>query len=148
MALDDRDRFEFWLADMDDALDRFLVSVRESVGSTLNFTPASLDRLQGWLLARYDDHDQMLKPAESETIDGIARYIGETIRRTVGCHWDIELSDPKKAFYQLPILVGFGAKDTPECPHTLATAAAARRTGNYLSNVLAAIQKRYGKAPS
>lgn len=84
----------------------------------------------------------MLDPAEADQVDGIARYIGETLRKTVGGHWDIRLDDPKYVFYGLPELTGFGPRSTPVCPLTLATTAADRRTGKFLRGIADGMVRR------
>lgn len=138
-----RDDFEYWLADMDDALERFLDSLPAQLRGELDYSIASLDPLEQWILDRYASTKAMLEPTESGVVDGLARYIGETLRKQVGGHWDIRLDDPKYAFYGLPELTGFGARSTPEAPITLATAAADRRTGHYIRKIAEAMQRRY-----
>jgi hypothetical protein len=49
----DYDRFEAWLAHMDDMLESFLASLPDAVRTKLDFSPASLDTLEAWLLQRY-----------------------------------------------------------------------------------------------
>lgn len=131
-----RDDFDYWVADMDDALDRFFTWLPEGIRGRLNYSPASLDTLETWILETYSDTQEMLKKDQVEPVDGAARYIGETFRKCLGGYWDIRLDDPKFVFYGLPILTGFRDSSTPECPLTLATAAADRRTGVYIRTVL------------
>ena len=131
-----REDFEYWLADMDDALERFLDSLPNEVSERLDYSPASLDVLERWILDRYASTDQMLPASEATKVDGLARYIGETFRKAIGGHWDIRLDDPKYVFYGRPQLTGFSDKPTPTCPLLLATASADRRTGKYLNGVL------------
>lgn len=138
-----REQFEIWLADMDDALDRFFATLPPDLRSKLDYSPASLDALEAWILERYRDTKSILDRRESTVVDGLARYIGETFRKTIGGHWDIELDNPKDVYYGLPQLTGFGPRPTPECPSSLATAATSRRTGNYLSTILENMRKRY-----
>jgi hypothetical protein len=128
---------------MDDALDRFFATLPADLRRRLDYSPGSLDSLEAWLLARYRDTGDMLDRRESTVVDGLARYIGETFRKAIGGHWDIELDNPKDVYYGLPQLTGFGPRATPECPSSLATAAANRRTGKYLSTVLENMRRRY-----
>lgn len=136
------DSFEMWLADMDDALDRFIQSVDPGTARLLDYSPSSLAPLEKWILERYSTPDAMLAPPESRTIDGIARYVGETIRKEIGGRWEMRMDDPKYAYYGLPQLTGFWDKPTPLCPATMATALVDRRTGTFLANVLASYQKQ------
>lgn len=132
-----REDFEYWLADMDDAIERFLDRLPAEVVERLDFSPGSLDALESWILNRYTNTQEMLAPSESLVVDGLARYIGETFRKAIGGHWEIRLDDPKYVFYGKPQLTAFWDKPTPVCPLPLATASADRRTGRFLSDVLA-----------
>jgi hypothetical protein len=132
-----RDDFESWLVDMDDAIERFVDGLPQEVAQRLDFTPGSLDALEKWILGRYESTDQMLAASEAAVIDGLARYIGETFRKTIGGRWGIRLDDPKYVFYGLPEIIGYSDKPTSLCPISLATASADRRSGKYLSGVLA-----------
>jgi hypothetical protein len=144
----DREQFEYWLADMDDALERFFATLPPEVRDRLDYSPQSLDVLEQWMLSKYSKMEQVRQPSESKTLDGIARYIGETYRKNLGGHWEIRLDDPKYAFYGLPQLTGYSAKPTPSAPLPLATAAVDRRTGNYWSTILANKMERAGKGPA
>ena len=133
-----RDDFDYWVADMDDALERFIDGLPECMREQLDYSPASLDILESWILDTYPNTQEMLSKENVDLVDGAARYIGETFRKCIGGYWDIRLEDPKFVFYGLPILTGFKTTTTPECPLTLATAAANRRTGTYIRTVLEA----------
>jgi len=132
-----REDFEYWLADMDDAIERFLGGVASRVSERLDLSPASLDVLEAWIVERYASTEAMLAPSESRIVDGLARYIGETFRKAIGGRWEIRFDDSKYVFYGKPQLTDFWDKPTPVCPLSLATAAADRRTGEFLSGVLA-----------
>jgi hypothetical protein len=131
-----KEGFEYWLADMDDALDRFIGTLPPEIGERLDFSPRSLDILEAWVLQRYAKTAEMLPASESCVVDGLARYIGETFRKALGGRWEVRLDDPNYIFYGIPQLTGFWEKPTPTCPLCLATASADRRTGKYLRGVL------------
>lgn len=135
-ALTTRDDFEYWIVDMDDALDRFMQILPEPLREKLDYSPASLDHLEAWILERYPNTTAMLENSQSRIVDGAARYIGESFRRAIGGYWDINLDDPKTAFFGVPILTGFEERPTPICPLALATASADRRTGSFIRTVL------------
>lgn len=132
-ALSSQDDFELWVFKMEDALNEFFVQLPDDVRRGLDFSPASLDVLETWLLERYPSPRSLLATSEKYTLDGAARYIGETLRKNVGGHWTIDLDNPKNAFFGLPILTGYRI---PDSPHSLATASMDRRTGSYLRTVL------------
>jgi hypothetical protein len=139
-----REDFESWLVDMDDALERFLDALPGEVSERLDYSPASLDVLEGWILDRYQSTDHMLPSSEATTVDGVARYIGETFRKAIGGRWSIRLDDPEYVFCGLPEIIGYSDKPTSLCPCSLATASADRRSGKYLSGVLASYIRDLG----
>jgi hypothetical protein len=130
------EEFEYWLADMDDALERFFETLPPEVRGALDYSPASLDVLESWLLAKYSTLEAARQPTESRSLDGVARYVGETFRKNLGGRWEIRLDDPKYVYHGIPQLTGYTEKPTPIAPLTLATAAAKRRTGHFWSTVL------------
>lgn len=134
-ALSNRDDFEYWLASMDEMLDDFMSKLPREYRSQLDFSPASLDVLEAWVLEKYPDTISMLSKNESELVNGLACYIGETFRKATNTHWSIRFDDPKFVFFALPILVDTN-EATLDCPITLATATADRRKGTYLRTVL------------
>lgn len=131
-----RDDFEQWLFAMDDALESFLSSFPIQDRKLMDYSPDSLCTLENWLLQKYSSTTAMLEANEAKTVDGVARYVGETFRRKLGGIWDIGLSDPKYVYFGLPVLRGEGKKTTPICPHTLATASVDRRSGTFMKTVL------------
>jgi len=137
-ALDD---FDAWLTAMDDVLEEFLGRLPENVRQRLDYSPASLDALEGWLLANYDS-PEALQAAETEMLDGPARYVGETIRTNLGGQWTINVDDPTIVFYGLPTLTDVPGATAPISPYSLTTAALDRRTGHYWRTILENIQRR------
>jgi hypothetical protein len=136
------EQFEDWLVVMEDRLTEFVGSRLANIQGDLDFSPTSLDTLEGWLLENYSDPEDLL--ADKEEWDGVARYVWETFRRQLGGYWDMRLDDPKYVYHGLPQLVGLRGASSPICPHTLATAAVDRRKGNYLRSILENIMGREG----
>ncbi len=131
------DDFQYWLMDMDDAIDRLKAMFSKETRKQLDFSSVSLDVLESWILDRYPDTKAMIESDQSQVVNGAACYIGETFRKTLGGRWDINLDDPQYAFFGVPILkIGSGDKVSTDCPLSLATASANRRTGTYLRTVL------------
>jgi hypothetical protein len=133
----DTELFQYWLAHMDDALDAFVASAPEPIRHQLDNSPASLDALEAWLLLRYGIIAEAKKPSEAQFIDGAARYVGEIFRVRTGSKWMLENGDPNFVFFGVPILHGGAFARMPACPMTMVTASLDRRTGRYLSTILA-----------
>jgi hypothetical protein len=134
------EQFQFWLAHMDDALEKFLGALPPSVRKQLDGEPASLDKLEEWLLSRYPTVADTKPPTEASTLDGASRYVGEIFRRVTYSKWTTENGDLKFAFYGLPILKGGKLFRMPACPLTMVTASIDRRTGQYLSTIVSNFQ--------
>ena len=122
--------FEIWLGRMNEEVASLIELVPGLDGS-----PASLDRLESWLLSRYASISDARPDSEAVTIGRAARYVGEVFRKHTGSKWAIEDRDPKYMFRGLPVLVG-GTLPTPDCPRSMVTASLDRRTGHYLSSIL------------
>ena len=131
-----RKQFEGWLDFMDGALGRFLMNLPAEIESRLDFSPQSLNVLESWILNKYPSTQAMTEPDQTITLDALARYIGETFRKVLGGYWDIQLDEPDLVYFSLPIITGFKGGLGYDCPITLATATANRRTGTYLYSVL------------
>ena len=134
--IDSREEFEHWLAAMDDNLDDFLSSLPREVRAQLDYTPGSLDVIEEWILKTYPDTYSMLPMDQSKTVNGLACYIGETYRKTRGGTWDIRLDDPDYVYHGLPIIVPANPNGVAECPLSVATASADRRTGKFIRSLL------------
>ena len=140
-----KEDFEYWLFEMDNALDRFLHGIDEPTRCQLDFSPGSLNAREAWVLERYASPDDLMKPEAKQVLDCVARYIGETYRKQLGGRWQIRLDDPKYAFFGLPELTGFSERPTPISPHSLATAMVDRRNGTYVRTILENTKKRLAK---
>lgn len=128
-----REDFEYWLASMDYFLEELIAQFPIDKQAHLNYSIESLDFIESWILPKYASSEEMLHPKESKQVNRIACYVGETYRKQLGGKWDIELNDTEFVFFGLPILKG---EYDSECPLSLTTATANRRTGSYLRTVL------------
>ena|SRR5688572_3311092 len=144
-AADEEDLFEHWLAHMDDALAEFFARLPPELGAGLDYSPASLDRLEAFLLQRYPDIEA-IKADPEPYLDGAARYVGEAFRRNIGGRWRMRMDDPKYVYAGLPELTFLPARDTPVCPITLVSASLDRRTGAFISGVFHSAAKRIASA--
>lgn len=132
-----RDDFELWLFQMDDELEAFVARFSAEQQRRLDYTPDSLAVLERWLLERYAGTEQIMAVENKTTLDGAVRYIGETFRKNLGGKWDVNLTDPKDAFYKLPVITGFPGMKVAVSPYSLAGACVDRRTGAFLQTILA-----------
>jgi hypothetical protein len=142
IASDKTEQFQYWLADMDHALERFMSALPKSLRDRLDYSPQSLNWLEAWYLTQFPTFEATRDRAASSVLDACARYVGETIRRRVGGTWFVSFADHRNAFHGLPQLGNAPAYRAQCCPLTLVTAAADRRTGNYWSSVVAKMDER------
>jgi hypothetical protein len=132
--MESQDDFEAYLMFMDDTIVQLFDYLPEEVAQQLDFTPESLVPLEKWLLGKYDSSKAILQPSENWALDRVAKYVGQTIRKTAGGEWHIELENPNYAYYRLPeIRNGRGGT---ECPVTLVTAAMDRRRGDFMKTIV------------
>jgi hypothetical protein len=133
--IENNDKFEYWLMDMDDALIRFVDTLPTEIKAQIDFSPESLVVLEAWLLSKYSDTDKIMLMTESKVVDGAARYVGEVFRRCLGGKWVIDFKDKNNVFYGLPQLSGLPGQTVQICPLTLVTASTDRRTGKFLYTI-------------
>ncbi|OYD07740.1 hypothetical protein [Paludifilum halophilum] len=125
------DRFEVWLMEMEDVLDRFIEEMPN--GLDLDYSPQSLIRLEEWILNQYPTVGNILKEHEKEKLDSLVRYVGQVYRKELAGKWMIQLDHPKKdPFYGLPV-VYFPGKNVDEIsPHQEVITCVDRRRGDFL----------------
>jgi hypothetical protein len=129
------DRFQCWLMEMTDALARLAKSLPAGVSEGMNFSRESIAVVEAYCLEKYANVQEAKKPSEAQSLDGLARYVGQVFRGRLGGRWTINNSDPKNAFYGLPQLTGMTGQRTQICPLTLVTASLDRRTGKFITMV-------------
>ncbi len=127
-----RQQFQNWL----DYLPEYLNEVRhifsEEDRQKLDFSPESLDVIEAFILSTYPHSDSMLPSAEAATVNLLTCYIGEVFRRSLAIEWELQLNSGY-VYFGLPVLVL--KNGDVRCPLSLATTAAARRTGRHLRKV-------------
>jgi hypothetical protein len=129
------DQFEFWLMDMDGAIERFRRTLPLADRGKLDYSAESLAFVEAIALSAYHGVHEATGPSEAQRIDQFARYVGEVFRKNLGGKWIIDYSDPKNAFFGMPQLSGLTGQQTQLCPLTLVTASLNRRTGRFLRMV-------------
>jgi hypothetical protein len=108
--VEERDKFETFLAEMDDALDAFVAKAQRT-GIVLDYSMDSLDRLEQ-LIAGTSANSSV-----EQDIQASARYFGETVRRNYGGKWELEIENPKHIYYGLPVIAGHAPSKVKLCPH-------------------------------
>ena len=137
-----KELFQYWLAEMDDALDRIIAGVPVNEKDLLDYSLDSLTVLESYLLHEIGSFKQDADENERAVVDGCARYLGETIRRTIGGEWWLAIDDPDNVNFGMPVVGGFANDVPPICPFYVVTASLDRRTGLYLSSVVSNIKMR------
>lgn len=130
------DGFQYWLMEMDDAIEYFMKSIPNEISIKLDYTPESLLVLEEYILHKYADIESARKKSEAKFFDGASRYLGELFRKLDGGKWYIELERKDNFFYGLPQVVGGKNQVTQLCPLALVRASTDRRKGDYLYKIL------------
>lgn len=99
-----QDDFQKWLFLIEVKMAYFTGEFAQRYQLTLDYSLASLDELESWILTNYETLDQLL--ADREILDYLTLYIGETFRKHIGGKWSIDLEDERNPFYAMPILTG------------------------------------------
>ncbi len=127
--------FQEWIFCISDKMERFTNEFAGKNRLILDYTLASLNDLERWILNRYSDARDLI--ADSSTLDCITIYIGETFRQYIGGKWFIDLKNKKNAYYSIPILTDPSYRGvTSVAPMTYATACISRNKGNYIGGIL------------
>jgi hypothetical protein len=126
------DWFEVWLMLLPDELEKLEKALHHL---DLDYSPASLLRLEGWILENYPSMDAILDDREKITLDALLRYVGEVFRVHLQGKWDIVRDDPQYVFYNLPI-IRFSGNIPNTSPLSLVTASIDRHTGEFIYDSL------------
>ncbi|MBC8161928.1 MAG: hypothetical protein H7Z42_11990 [Roseiflexaceae bacterium] len=117
-----------WLAGMDAALDYFAMQT----GLQLDYTAASLDRLEAWLLDRYPNPAAIESVSEQDYLEAAARFVGETFRHHAGGSWELLLDEPSNIHNGIPRLNRLADNGPPIAPQLDIITSLARRQGSFL----------------
>ncbi|MGW8273100.1 MAG: hypothetical protein ACWGN7_06910, partial [Thermodesulfovibrionales bacterium] len=106
--------------DMGEALDGFISSLPGTISSKLKYDRPSLPVIEKWMLARYPTVESTMAESEKETLDGLSRYIGETIRRLCKGRWAIAIKGRPDRYHDRPVIEDCAGHGNSFCPLTLA----------------------------
>lgn len=130
-----QENFQEWLILIDFKMDFFTEEFAKEQNLTLDYSLESLDKLEGWILANYDDIKKLID--DEKMLDYLTIYIGETFRKHLGGKWYIDLKNKKNAYYSMPVLTDPSYRgEVYIAPMTYATACINRKKGNYISTIL------------
>ncbi len=130
-----QENFQEWLILIDFKMDFFTEEFAKEQNLTLDYSLESLDKLEGWILANYDDIKKLID--DEKMLDYLTVYIGETFRKHLGGKWYIDLKNKKNAYYSMPVLTDPSYRgEVYIAPITYATACINRKKGNYISTIL------------
>ena len=129
------ENFKEWISCIPDKMDKFTHEFAGNNHLILDYTLASLNDLERWIIAHYHDGNELTN--DSSTLDYITIYIGETFRRYLGGEWDIDIDNKEDAHHPIITLADASYKgETQFSPMALATDCVGADKGNYLSGIL------------
>lgn len=127
--------FQEWIFLIDDKMEQFTNKFAGKNRLILDYTLASLNDLERWILNNYSDSNELIK--DSSTLDYLTIYIGETFRKYIGGKWVIDLKNKRNAYYAMPTLTDSSCRGvTYIAPMAYATACISRNKGNHISGIL------------
>ena len=127
--------FQEWIFQIGFKMDYFTREFAEKEGLNLDYSMQSLDDLEAWILAHYEDHHALI--ADHKMLDYLTVYIGETFRKHLGGKWFIDLKNKKNVYYSMPVLTDPSYRgEVYIAPMTFATACISRKDGQYISRIL------------
>ena len=141
-----QENFQDWIFFISDKMEYFTGEFAQENGLTLDYSIKSLDEIEGWILANFKHHNDLI--AEKKLLDYITIYIGETFRKYIGGKWYIDLENKKNAYYSMPVLTDpayIGERYVASM--TYATACISRQKGNYISTILLNCMEDMGIVP-
>ena len=141
-----QENFQDWIFFIPDKMEYFTGEFAQENSLTLDYSIKSLDEIEGWILANFKHHNDLI--AEKKLLDHITIYIGETFRKHIGGKWYIDLENKKNAYYSMPVLTGpayIGERYVASM--TYATACISRQKGNYISTILLNCMEDMGIVP-
>lgn len=98
-----QEQFEEWLADMHPRVQRFRDFLTPEQ-LDMDFTRDSLVALETYLLERYEPRtNPFATDPDLDFLDGALRYVGETLIRHFGGHWELDLTGDM--FHGLPLVM-------------------------------------------
>lgn len=132
---DTKENCKEWISCIPDKMNRFTHEFAGNNHLLLDYTMASLNDLERWILSHYQDANELLD--DSSMLDYLTIYIGETFRGYLGGEWSIDLRDNENAPYPILLLMDTANKgETQFSPMALATDCVGADKGNYLSGIL------------
>lgn len=127
--------FQEWIFYISDKMDQFTNEFAKDNHLILDYTRASLDDLERWILNHYSNIQALIE--DRDTLDRLTIYIGQTFRKYLGGKWVIDLKNKKNAYYSMPALTDPSYRgEVYIAPMTFATACINRNRGNYISWIL------------
>lgn len=135
------ENYVWWLTIMPDELMR-LQQLPRQLRESLDFSPASLDVLEGFILDNYTV-DELDSAKFKYARDLYARYIGETFRKNVpNTFWTCDLEDKNNIYYGIPVLKVKDLFAPPIAAPMLVFTLIHRNKNNFLSSYLEMLMEK------
>ena len=87
-----QESFEEWVSHIPE-MEQFTTQFAKENHLILDYTMDSLDDLERWILDHYSNAQKLI--ADSEILDRLTIYLGETVRKYIGGRWVIDLENKK-----------------------------------------------------
>ncbi|MCD7898552.1 MAG: hypothetical protein LUH22_01365 [Bacteroides sp.] len=130
-----QDNFQEWIYYISDKMDFFTGEFAKTNNLILDYSIESLNEVENWIIVNYKTIDELIN--DSQMLDLLTIYIGETFRKHIGGKWYIDLENKENVYYHMPVLTSSDYRgEIYIAPRTYATASIPRKKGNYISTIL------------
>lgn len=129
-----QEAFEEWLTAIPEKL-KAIGNFAEKNNLKLDYTLASLDTVEKWILKHYDVASDLKD--EVEVLDMLALYVGETYMKYIGGEWNLEMENGKYIFHG-QIVMKYEEDDDIfyRSAKALCTSSISRKKGTLISSTL------------
>ena len=130
-----QEAFNEWIKEIPEKLNKVIGEFAKKNNLKLDYSIASLDALEKWILKNYDVATDLKD--DEEILDMLALYVGETYIKHIGGEWHYESENDKSLFHNQIIMKYDEDGDSAyRSARALCTSCISRNRGTLISSTL------------
>lgn len=130
-----QETFDEWIKEIPEKLNNITGEFAKKNNLKLDYSMASLDALEKWILKHYDVATDLKD--DEDVLDMLALYVGETFMKHIGGEWYYEIGNEKSLFYKQILMKYDEDGDVSyRSARALCTSCISRNKGNLISSTL------------